>query len=303
MDIKGDVRPQRSAPVIHALALQTEKILRSFLTIIVLIALGLVAYSIVTSKVPIGSRDCGVSVNLLDRNQDGVVSVSEPGAYLVSAFASLRKTLHSDERYESALTFMELKKGQCTGFGSVIMGAIAAAIGLWFITTFGVIVCLLAASAFAGINTGRGPLVYLAPRNLVPKGLTLPVKQVLLFSIAMGIADLLVLAQVQDQKQPPKGSATIKPAPRQANQPSEKQSRQTDTQKQAPVQDSKSSAKSTNDAPTDVKGLVEAKQKCSASGLTPGTEPFGKCVVQELLYSPAAAEMSPEQAARAAKGN
>jgi len=303
VDIKGDVRPQRSAPVIHALALQTERVLRTLLIILVLTALGLVAYSIFTSKGPIGSRDCGVTANLMDRNQDGVVSVSEPGTYLVSAFASVRKTLHSDERYEPVLAFMELKKGQCTGFSSVILGATAAAIGLWSIATIGVMASLVFVSAFAGIMTGRGPLAYLAPRVLVPKGLTLPVKQVLLFSVAMGIADLLVLAQVQDQKQPPKGSATIKPAPRQANQPSEKQSRQTDAQKLAPVQDSKSSAKSTNDAPTDVKGLVEAKQKCSASGLTPGTEPFGKCVVQELLYSPAAAEMSPEQAARTAKGN
>lgn len=238
-----------------------------------------------------------------EQDYETAILKGDSGAYLVSAFASVRKTLHSDERYEPALAFMELKKGQCTEFSSVILGATAAAIGLWFIATIGVMATLVFVSAFAGIKTGRGPLAYLAPRILVPKGLTLPVKQVLLFSVAMGIADLLVLAQVQDQKQPPKGSATIKPEPREANQPSEKQSRQTDTQKPAPVQDSKSSAKSTIDAPTDVKCLVEAKQKCSASGLTPGTEPFGKCVVQELLYTSSAAEMSPEQAARAAKGN
>jgi len=115
---------------------------------------------------------------------------------------------------------------------------------------------------------------------------------------------LLLIAQAKEPKQslPPKGSATIRATPRTTKAATDTPSKQPETQKSTSIEESKPVGKPSGEPQSDVKGLSEARQKCAASGLTAGTEPFGKCVVQELLYSPSAAEITPEQAARAAKG-
>ena len=304
MDIKGESRPQHAAPVIHFLAIRTERGLRALWTIAVLVALGLVSYAVITSQVAIGSKSCNVPINDMDRNQDGVISVSEPGTYLISAFSAVRKTLHTDQKFEPVLAFMEIKPGQCFALSSVILGGLVATAALWSLTAIVNTAVLVFVSAFAAVRAGSGLLSFVAPGILVPKGLMVSIKPALLFGVAMTIADLLLIAQIKEPKQslPPKGSVTIKATPRAPKTAPEAPPQQPETQKSISIEESKPVGKASSEPQADVKGLSEARQKCAASGLTAGSEPFGKCVVQELLYSPSAAEITPEQAARAAKG-
>ena len=304
MDIKGEFRPQHAAPVTHFLSLRAERGLRALWTIAVLVALGLVSYTVITSQVAIGSKSCSVPINNMDRNQDGVISVSEPGTYLISAFSAVRKTLHTDQKFEPVLAFMEIKPGQCFALSSVILGGLIATAALWSIAAILSTAVLVSVSAFAGVRTGSGALNFVAPGVLVPKGLMVSLKPALLFGVAMTLADLLLIAQIKEPKQslPPKGSVTIKATPRAPKTAPETPPQQPDTQKSTSIEESKPVGKASSEPQADVKGLSEARQKCAASGLTAGSEPFGKCVVQELLYSPSAAEITPEQAARAAKG-